>query len=112
MTLATLLFCSAVAGQNAVTPGRFVIDPTTLHCLAFRCYIDGDDNADATVNVQFRKRSTDNWREALPLLRVHREVVNRDGEPFTCGNLFAGSILNLAPDTEYEVRQFLSVGWP
>ncbi|MES2572713.1 MAG: hypothetical protein V4710_22005, partial [Verrucomicrobiota bacterium] len=55
------------------------------------------------------KEGTEQWREGLPLLRINREVVKRQGaEPFRCGNLFAGSLLNLAPDTRYEVRLILS----
>jgi hypothetical protein len=42
------------------------------------------------------------------MLRVNREVVNRDFDPYTCGNLLAGSILNLEPDTEYQVHCMLS----
>jgi hypothetical protein len=38
------------------------------------------------------------------MLRVHNEIVDRQGKPFTCGNLFAGSVMGLESGTEYEVR--------
>ena len=68
------------------------------------------------------------WRKALPLLRIHHEVINsaeppfRPAEPtppiptatrenpwhYDTGNMFAGSILNLQPDTDYECRYQLT----
>ena len=68
------------------------------------------------------------WRKALPLLRVHHEVINSAEPPFQptepsaanpngtrenpwhydTGNMFAGSILNLEAGSEYECRLQLS----
>ena len=101
-------FLFAVGGVtlagDATKPGEFKIDPPTLKCLGFRWYIDGDDNANASVDVTYRKESEPAWRDALPMLRVNREVVNQQFDPYTCGNLFAGSVMYLDPDTEYEVK--------
>ncbi|MFC1713399.1 chondroitinase-B domain-containing protein [Candidatus Poribacteria bacterium] len=90
--------------SNATEPGAFKIDPPTLKCLGFRWYIDGDDNANASVTVTYRQKGESAWRAALPMLRVNREVANQQFDPYTCGNLFAGSIMYLEPDTEYEVQ--------
>ena len=38
------------------------------------------------------------------MLRVNREVANQQFDPHNCGNLFAGSVMYLEPDTEYEVQ--------
>jgi hypothetical protein len=54
------------------TPGELVADPPTLRCLGFRWLIAGDDNAEATVAVSYRKGGASDWREAQPMLRVHR----------------------------------------
>ena len=89
---------------DAITPGEFIIDPPTLENLGFRWYIDGDSNRNASVTVQFRKKGENTWRKALPMLRVHHEIANQDYNPFRCGNLFAGSVLFLKPETTYEVR--------
>ncbi|MFC1607803.1 hypothetical protein ACFL47_07515 [Candidatus Latescibacterota bacterium] len=83
---------------------QFMIDPPTLHCLGFRWYIRGDDNGNATGELTYRKRGESSWKQALPMLRVNREVANYDFQPYACDNLFAGSIFNLEPDTDYEVR--------
>lgn len=105
LTLATACFQPTTQSQqatpaNAATPGELLTDPATLHCLAFRWFIAGDDDGDATVKVESRK-SGEAWHDALPLLRINREIVPHyyDAEPFRCGNLFAGSVLNLQPDT-------------
>jgi len=89
---------------DAISVGEFVIDPPTIHSLSFRWFVTGDDNGNATTTVSFRKKKEMDWRPALPMLRVNREIVNRNYHPFVCGNLFAGSLLNLEENTEYEVR--------
>src|SRR5438105_12394815 len=42
------------------------------------------------------------WTEGMPLLRMGGERIMR--APYTVPDRFAGSILDLQPDTEYEVR--------
>jgi len=86
----------------------FIVDPPTLHCLGFRWYIRGDDNGDALGELSYRKTGDPEWSRALPMLRVNREVTNRDYEPYACENLLAGSIFDLEPDTRYEVHCSLS----
>ncbi|MHB1036506.1 MAG: right-handed parallel beta-helix repeat-containing protein [Pirellulales bacterium] len=97
-----------VRAGDAVVPGELKVDPATLHCLAFRWLIQGDDNANAAVTVRFRKQGQPDWRPAQNMLRVHGEVADQEFGAFTCGNLFAGSVLNLQPDTPYEVAFELS----
>lgn len=92
--------------QNAVTPGEFIVEPATLTNLGFEWKITGDDNRNATVSVDFRKVGTQVWKEALPLLRIGNERIIRETEflDYTVPNMFAGSILDVDPDTEYECR--------
>jgi hypothetical protein len=89
---------------DAVSPGRLVVDAPTLESLGFRWYLDGDDNRNASANVSYRKKGSALWQPALPMLRVHHEVVNRDHGAWRAGNLFAGSVMFLQPATSYEVR--------
>jgi len=92
---------------NRVIPRDFIVDAPTLENLGFRWYIDGDENRNAKVEVAFRKKGEQAWREALPMLRVQNEVVEfhyPDQQAILCGNLFAGSVLSLQPGMEYEVR--------
>ena len=99
-----VLTCAVCDALDTVTPGRLLVEPPTLENLGFRWYIDGDDNRNASVAVSYRRQGERAWKSALPLLRVHHEMVNRDYGPYRTGNLFAGSVLFLRPDTAYEVR--------
>ncbi|MDP6504432.1 MAG: hypothetical protein QF886_12490, partial [Planctomycetota bacterium] len=52
-----------------------------------------------------RKMGETEWVSALPMLRVHHEIVGMPSRsPWRAGNLFAGSIMFLDPGTAYEVR--------
>jgi hypothetical protein len=52
--------------------------------------------------MQYRRRGDEVWKNALPLFRTDPEAVS-DENQVSGGWLFAGSIIDLAPDTEYEV---------
>ena len=95
-----------ILSQDGVTPGEFIVEPPTLTNLGFEWYISGDDNRNATVSAEYRISGTKQWREAMPLLRIGDERVGRDAEylDYKTPRMFAGSILDVAPDTEYECR--------
>ena len=104
-TLITLMHgWGASGGQatNAVTAGRFIVEPPTLICLGFEWEIAGDENRDASVAVEYRRAGDGAWKHAMPLLRMGGEKIFR--APYTVPHRFAGSIIDLEPDTEYEVR--------
>ena len=111
VTLA-LLACTAptVSAENGTRAGRFVVEPPTLVCLGFEWEIAGDDNRNAAVTVSYRRTrdagpalsNVEGWRDGMPLLRMGGEKIFR--APYTVPPRFAGSILDLEPDTEYEVR--------
>ena len=110
------LLPSVVWCQDKTTPGEFIVDPPTLLSLGFAWKISGDDNRNAQVDVTYRKRGEQQWRKGLPLLRLQHEQVlgglPRDGGrhfySYIAPNMFAGSLLNLDPGTEYECRFVLS----
>ncbi|MBZ5696474.1 MAG: hypothetical protein LAN36_14085 [Acidobacteriia bacterium] len=116
LLLLAAVFAAPSPAQTHVVPGEFVTEPPTLVSLGFEWRISGDDNRNARVDVTFRKRGEREWRKALPLLRLQREQVlggaPRDGAAhyysYVAPNMFAGSLLNLEPDTEYECRFVLS----
>src|SRR4051812_32444851 len=97
---------AAAADVNPVTPGEFIVDHPTLINLGFEWLIQGDDNRNAQVNVSFRKHGETSWRTGLPLLRLQGERIYQGQGVFdvVSPNMFAGSILDLEPDTEYEAR--------
>jgi len=86
----------------------FLSTPPTFRSLAFRWIIEGDENLNSTVLVQYRKKDTMDWKFAMPLTRIDGDVVDREYGPFKTGNLFSGSILELEPATLYEVQLRLS----
>ena len=103
------LLLSAVAlraEENKTYSGKFIVEPPTLASLGFEWRIDGDDNRNAGVAVRYRKRGEDTWRDALPLLRLQREkmIDNYGAYDYVVPNMFAGSIMDLQADTEYEVK--------
>jgi hypothetical protein len=90
---------------NAVVPGELVVEPPTLINLGFEWFIQGDANRNASVTVTFRKKGTAAWKPALPLLRLQGERIYAESRiDLVAPNMFAGSILDLEPDTEYEAR--------
>jgi hypothetical protein len=111
-TALTLLFVAAAVAQapqnvraNDVVPGELVVEPPTLINLGFEWWIEGDDNRNASVAVSFRARGETAWRPALPLLRLHGERIYSESRiDVIAPNMFAGSILDLESDTEYEAR--------
>jgi hypothetical protein len=117
--LAAPLLFSIAQAENAAKPQPVQLEPSTLHCLAVRWPVLGDDNENASVDVQYRKKGATDWRRALPLLRCIKEATNsqRGQWKFSKGNLdavrvpgghmYAGSIVDLDPETEYEVKLLL-----
>jgi hypothetical protein len=123
-----VLTMSSARAEPATTSGELVIDAPTLTAIGVEWKITGDDNTNAAVEVRYRRRGEQIWLKALPLLRIHHEVINsaepafRPIEPtasnpsgmrenpwhYDTGNMFAGSVLNLLPDTDYECRFTLS----
>jgi hypothetical protein len=99
----------APQAANAVEAGELVVEPPTLINLGFEWWIEGDDNRNASVAVSFRVRGATDWRPALPLLRLHGERIYSESRvDVVAPNMFAGSILDLKPDTEYEARFVMS----
>ena len=102
------------SGANApspemVTPGELLIEPPTLINLGFEWFIQGDTNRNASVQVSFRKTGTGEWKPALPLLRLQGERIYAESRvDVIVPNMFAGSILDLEPDTSYEARFVMS----
>jgi hypothetical protein len=106
LLLLVYFFPLILKAQNAVQPGEFIVEPPTLTNLGFEWKISGDDNVNATVLVEYRVSGSPVWKEALPLLRIGDEHVGRAREnlDYITPRLFAGSILDVTPDTEYECR--------
>src|SRR6202171_4306829 len=101
---------SAAANENKTKPGEFIIDHPTLINLGFEWLIQGDDNRNAQVEVSYRKQGETQWKQGLPFLRLQGERIYQNQGVFdvVSPNMFAGSILDLEPDTAYEARFVMS----
>ena len=99
----------AAPSPNASVPGELVVEPPTLINLGFEWFLDGDANRNASVDVAFRKSGESAWRAALPLLRMGGERIYSESRvDVVVPNMLAGSVLDLEPDTAYDVRLTLA----
>ena len=99
----------AQSRDDRTTTGEFIVDPPTLINLGFEWFIQGDDNRNASVAVAYRKPGAAQWASGLPLLRLQGERISaNDRMDVISPNMFAGSILDLEPNTAYEVRLTLT----
>ncbi len=86
--------------QNKTVPGKVASPFPTLQNLAVEWYIQGDDNQNGVTTVQYREKGSSAWKEGMPLFRVPAGENVR----FSWVNKHSGSLFNLKPDTEYEIR--------
>ena len=121
-SFAMLLGClaaGAVSADLSIRTGRLVIEEPTMHCLGVRWYVSGDENGNAKVLLSYRRKGEREWHQGMPLFRVGTGPDSDEGEarlekgetdswPYPLGNFFAGSVFDLKPDTEYEIRLALS----
>lgn len=108
----------AQTASAGITPGSLWVEPPTLTALGLEWSMDGDDNRNAQVSVEYRKVGETAWRKALPLTRLNGEKMGNltppradfhpDPNNYTNPNMFAGSVLGLRPGVSYEVRLTLA----
>ena len=103
---ATWILPDLTAENLATVPGEIVVEGSTFLCLGLEWHIEGDANRNCAVKVAYRRKGDEAWTQGYPFLRC-------DPRPHPVysvvpGNLLAGSIFNLEPDTEYEVKLSLS----
>lgn len=99
-----LLVARAASAADASTPGAVTAPHPTLENIALEWALTGDDNADATATVRYRKTGSSTYHDALPLFRVPAG----SNEGFDWSNKLAGSIFGLEPATEYEIELTLT----
>jgi len=105
---ALLLLACAGHASNKTTAKEFYAEPPTLISLGFEWQIDGDDNHNASAAVFYRKKGDAAWKTGLPMLRLDHERINENALQYVTPNMFAGSIFDLEPNTDYECRFVLT----
>jgi hypothetical protein len=106
-----LFLANPLHAADRVGAGEFITEPATLLSLGFEWLIDGDDNRNAEVSVFYRKKGEAEWKQGLSLFRLQREQVNSGVISYTAPNMFAGSIFDLEPGTDYECWFLLAMAW-
>ncbi|MEJ2110832.1 MAG: hypothetical protein P8Z37_13170 [Acidobacteriota bacterium] len=102
--LVLMMSSLCLAADNTVT-GELIIDPPTLMALGFAWPIEGDDNREARVTIEYRRKGDSAWLRGLDLLRLqNEETFLRGSLDYTAPNMFAGSLFDLKENTDYEVR--------
>ena len=103
----------ALADNASAPVAEPVLEHPTLHSLGAYWLIRGDENRNASIRVDYRKRDASDWRQGPPLFRVekgkhedekHGALLDVPSDAW----LFAGSVLLLEPDTAYELKLTLS----
>ncbi|MFO7957663.1 MAG: hypothetical protein R6X33_11260 [Candidatus Brocadiia bacterium] len=94
---------------DAVRSGELIVERPTLISLGFEWRVEGDANGNATARVQYRRAGGTEWSDYLPLYRIglgsEVHLAMACGWPtYTIPDAVAGSIMDLQPGTEYEVR--------
>src|SRR5437867_4700724 len=100
----TLFSCPPLWADNVLHISPVQLDRPTLISLGVQLPITGDDNLDGSVTVSYCLSGSADWKLALPLFRVHPEVVTQ--EVLTPN--FAGSIFDLRASTAYDIQLTIS----
>jgi hypothetical protein len=100
----------SASAANAITAGDLVIQGVTLHSVALRWDIKGDDNRNAQVKLSYRETAGQDWYDALPPLRIGGEDTGTETylNDHVTDAQFAGAVSGLAAGTEYELRLILT----
>lgn len=100
-----LLACLPVFAGDAVIPGKLTTPYPTITNLAVKWLIEGDDNLNSVVTVEYRMVGEDSWQKGMPLVRVPAgDAASRTRPVYRWANKHSGSIFDLKPGTEYEIR--------
>ncbi|HYE06293.1 MAG TPA: right-handed parallel beta-helix repeat-containing protein [Planctomycetota bacterium] len=106
--LLVLALGARLVGSDAITPGEITTPWPTITNLAVEWAFTGDDDADSVVDVRFRAAGAADWREAMRLRRVVGGPSQTVEPVFTWATRHSGSILDVLPDTEYEIALTLA----
>ena len=93
------------AAGDALVPGTARADATFEH-LGVLWWIDGDDDLDSSMTLEFRVLGETAWRQGAPAVRAYPTLIVQ-GSPLGF-NYWAASALFLVPGQTYELRMTLA----
>ncbi|MBL7697808.1 MAG: right-handed parallel beta-helix repeat-containing protein [Chitinophagaceae bacterium] len=104
LLLLTIGLNGRLLAQKNIVPGKIDVPYPTLIHLAFEWYFEGDNNNNSSATIMFRENSAADWREGMPLRRIEKG----EYEGFQWKNRYSGSLFDLKPGTQYEIRLTIS----
>lgn len=117
VVLLPLLSGTPARAGDATVAGEVQTPFPTITNLAVEWLIEGDDNENGRVEVHYRADGDTDWQRAMDLWRVSAGTLEtytsagpdraRIALNYSWKNRHSGSILDLRPDTEYEIKLLL-----
>ena len=95
-----LFFSVQIFAQDYTIPGEVSTPYPTVINLAVEWNIQGDNNQNGIVTVLFREKGMEKWKQGMPL----RRIPAGENIGFKWANRHSGSIFDLKPDTEYQIK--------
>ena len=97
-------------GVDATTAGDLTVERPTLLSIGIDWRIGGDENRNAAVDMAYRRKGETAWHKGLAPLRLQGEHVSTGSPPlkYIVPNMFSGSLFDLQPDTDYEIKLTLT----
>src|SRR5438874_13712905 len=89
------IFSAGFAGESTPAAAQGPLCIPTFHCLGIYWSPEGG-TAEKNVLVKYRANDQKDWREALPMR--YNPIKTPE-----CKGTYRGSIVNLLPDTHYEI---------
>ncbi|QDS96922.1 hypothetical protein HG15A2_01810 [Adhaeretor mobilis] len=103
LVLALTFSLSHVKAIDSITAGSLTAPFPTFENLSFEWEFSGDDNNNASVDIQYRPVGSTTWSQGMPLRRVEGGTNNNaGGQSWT--TKYSGSLFGLDPGTNYEVQ--------
>jgi len=96
---------SHAAPGDEIVPGQIRADATFEH-IGVLWWVEGDENLDSTMSLEFRLQGDSDWRSGAPAIRAYPTIYVHDG-PLDL-NYWAASALFLEPGQTYELRLTLT----
>lgn len=90
---------------NSITPGTPRTDATFQH-IGVLWPVDGDDDLDSSMTLEFRRQGDVVWQSGAPAMRAYPSIIV-DGEALNL-NYWAASAMFLAAGQTYELRLSLT----
>ncbi|MFT4533947.1 MAG: hypothetical protein ACI9P5_001299 [Saprospiraceae bacterium] len=88
-------------GVDEMTLGTVIYNPTFEH-IAFHANIEGDDNKNSTITVEYKLTGTENYLPGAITMRANPEMIV-NGSALGL-NFHAGSIMHLLPNSSYDIK--------